>query len=204
MEVIVPDEYLSIAIGKKGQNVRLASKLTGWHLDVKNETRYSQVMQIGYDSLVALPGVGIGLADALYESGFYSAEEISRATIEDLIQIRGIGEEKAEKLLEAARNAIAQSEADANAETYSETAVNDELSEEEIAPQTAEDQTAGIEDSLQPEQPSDETESETVANNELGEEEIATQITEDQTAEIEDSPQPEQPTDKAESDNKID
>ena len=63
MEVIVPDEYLSIAIGKKGQNVRLASKLAGWHLDVKNETRYSQAMQIGYDSLVALPGVGIGLAD---------------------------------------------------------------------------------------------------------------------------------------------
>ena len=110
MEVIVPDEYLSIAIGKKGQNVRLASKLSGWHLDVKNETRYSQAMQIGYDSLVALAGVGIGLADALYESGYYSAEEISRATIEDLIQIRGIGEEKAEKLLEAARNAIAQSE----------------------------------------------------------------------------------------------
>ena len=107
MEVIVPDEYLSIAIGKKGQNVRLASKLSGWHLDVKNETRYSQAMQIGYDSLVALAGVGIGLADALYESGYYSAEEISRATTEDLIQIRGIGEEKAEKLLEAARNAIA-------------------------------------------------------------------------------------------------
>jgi N utilization substance protein A len=204
MEVIVPDEYLSIAIGKKGQNVRLASKLSGWHLDVKNETRYNQVMQIGYDSLVALPGVGIGLADALYESGFYSAEEISRATIEDLIQIRGIGEEKAEKLLEAARNAIAQSEADANAETYSETAVNNELSEEEIAPQTAEDQTAGIEDSPQPEQPSDEAESETVANNELGEEEIAPQTAEDQTAGIEDSPQSEQPADEAESDKKID
>ena len=95
MEVIVPDEFLSIAIGKKGQNVRLASKLTGWHLDVKSETRYNQAMQTGYDSLVALPGVGIGLADALYESGFYSAEEISEAGIEDLIQIRGIGEEKA-------------------------------------------------------------------------------------------------------------
>jgi N utilization substance protein A len=160
MEVIVPDEYLSIAIGKKGQNVRLASKLSGWHLDVKNETRYSQTMQIGYDSLVALPGVGIGLADALYESGFYSAEEISRANIEDLIQIRGIGEEKAEKILEAARNAIARPEADTNAETYSETVANDELGEEEIAPQTAKDETAGIEDSPQPEQrPSDEAES---------------------------------------------
>jgi N utilization substance protein A len=107
MEVIVPDEFLSIAIGKKGQNVRLASKLTGWHLDVKSETRYSQAMQTGYDSLVALPGVGISLADALYESGFYSAEEIAKANIEDLTQIRGIGEETAVKLLEAAEAAVA-------------------------------------------------------------------------------------------------
>ncbi|UCG05705.1 MAG: transcription termination/antitermination protein NusA [Desulfobacterales bacterium] len=103
MEVIVPDDFLSIAIGKKGQNVRLASKLTGWHLDVKSETRYSQAMQSGYDSLVALPGVGVSLADALYEKGFYSAEEISHADVEDLTQIRGIGEEKAKKLIEAAQ-----------------------------------------------------------------------------------------------------
>jgi N utilization substance protein A len=105
MEVIVPDEFLSIAIGKKGQNVRLASKLTGWHLDVKSETKYSIAMQSGYDSLVALPGIGISMADALYELGLYSAEEISNATPEDLIQIRGIGEETAKKLIAAAQTA---------------------------------------------------------------------------------------------------
>jgi N utilization substance protein A len=105
MEVIVPDEFLSIAIGKKGQNVRLASKLTGWHLDVKSETKYSKAMQSGYDSLVALPGVGISMADALYESGFYSAEEVSNSSAEDLIQVRGIGEEKARKLIAAAQAA---------------------------------------------------------------------------------------------------
>jgi N utilization substance protein A len=106
MEVIVPDEFLSIAIGKKGQNVRLASKLTGWHLDVKSETKYSKAMQSGYDSLVALPGVGISMADALYELGFYSAEEVSNASPEDLIQVRGIGEEKARKLITAAQAAV--------------------------------------------------------------------------------------------------
>jgi N utilization substance protein A len=106
MEVIVPDEFLSVAIGKRGQNVRLASKLAGWHLDVKSESRYSQTMKDGYDSLVDLPGIGISLADALYEKGFFSAEELSRATVEDLIQIRGIGEEKAVKLIEAAKSAI--------------------------------------------------------------------------------------------------
>ena len=204
MEVIVPDEYLSIAIGKKGQNVRLASKLSGWHLDVKNETRYSQVMQIGYDSLVALAGVGIGLADALYESGFYSAEEISRATIEDLIQIRGIGEEKAEKLLEAARNAIAQAEADTNAETYSETVANNEHGEEENAPQTADDKTAGIEDSPQSDQVTEDSpQSDQVTEDSPQSDQVAEDSPQsDQVAE--DSPQSEQPSDEAGLDKKID
>ena len=97
MEVIVPDEFLSIAIGKKGQNVRLASKLTKWHLDVISETRYSNAMQDGYDSLVSLPSVGISLADALYEKGFFSAEELSKASVEDLTQIRDITEEDLEE-----------------------------------------------------------------------------------------------------------
>ncbi len=110
MEVIVPDEFLSIAIGKKGQNVRLASKLTGWHLDVKSETKYSIAMQSGYDSLVALPGVGISMADALYELGLYSAEEVSNATAEDLIQVRGIGEETAKKLIAAAETAVLEAQ----------------------------------------------------------------------------------------------
>ena len=79
MEVIVPDEFLSVAIGKKGQNVRLASKLTGWHLDVKSETRYSRTMQDGYNSLMELAELDENIADALYEKGFYSVEELSAA-----------------------------------------------------------------------------------------------------------------------------
>jgi N utilization substance protein A len=108
MEVIVPDEFLSVAIGKRGQNVRLASKLTGWHLDVNSESSYSEAMRSGYDSLVELPGVGISMADALYEKGFFSAEELSKASIEDLIQIRGIGEEKAMQLVEKAKQYVTQ------------------------------------------------------------------------------------------------
>jgi N utilization substance protein A len=148
MEVIVPDEFLSIAIGKKGQNVRLASKLTGWHLDVKSETRYNEAMQTGYDSLVALPGVGISLADALYESGFYSAEEISEANIEDLVQIRGIGEEKAVKLLEAAQNAALDA------------AKENEVAEDEIGDEATETETINAEDAQQPSEPADEAEPE--------------------------------------------
>jgi N utilization substance protein A len=148
MEVIVPDEFLSIAIGKKGQNVRLASKLTGWHLDVKSETRYNETMQTGYDSLVALPGVGVSLADALYESGFYSAEEISEAGIEDLIQIRGIGEEKAAKLMEAAQQAA------------EDAAKEDEIAEEETADGVTETETITAESEQQSSEPSEENEPE--------------------------------------------
>ena len=106
MEVIVPDEYLSVAIGRRGQNVRLASKLTGWNIDVKSESDYSEAMRTGYDSLMGLSGVGAGTADALYEQGFYSIEELANASVEELIQIKGISEKKAEALLESARQAL--------------------------------------------------------------------------------------------------
>jgi transcription termination/antitermination protein NusA len=110
MEVIVPDESLSIAIGKKGQNVRLASKLTQWHLDVISEKQYRQTMLDGYDSLIALPDVDKALADDLYEKGFISAEELSHATVEDLIQVKAMTEEKALNLVENAKTFIADLE----------------------------------------------------------------------------------------------
>jgi N utilization substance protein A len=139
MEVIVPDEFLSIAIGKKGQNVRLASKLTGWHLDVKSESIYNQTMQSGYNSLMALPGVGISLADALYEKGYYSAEEIGKASVEDLLQIRGIDETLAGSLIEAAKTAAEQA-------VLSETAENPPAGEPDEAAETVENPPAGESD----------------------------------------------------------
>jgi N utilization substance protein A len=110
MEVIVPDESLSIAIGKRGQNVRLASKLTGWNLDVQSESHYNEALKNGYDSLISLPGVGISLANSLIEKGFTSAGEISTASVSDLTQIKGIASEKAEKLIRAAAEAVAKGE----------------------------------------------------------------------------------------------
>ncbi len=106
MEVIVPDEFLSVAIGKKGQNVRLASRLTGWHLDVTSESRYSQAMQSGYEDLVQLTGVGISLADALFEKGILSLDDLASAEVDELTLVKGIGEEKALKLIESAKQAL--------------------------------------------------------------------------------------------------
>lgn len=127
MEVIVPDEFLPIAIGKNGQNVRLASKLTKWRLDVISESRYSEAMQSGYDSLVALTGMSISLADTLYEKGYFSAEELSNAVPEDLIQIRDVDTiEKAEKLIETAKDYVVNIK---EIEATSEEALSDDLVE---------------------------------------------------------------------------
>lgn len=125
MEVIVPDDFLSVAIGKRGQNVRLASKLTGWHLDVNSESQYNQTMQSGYNSLMQVSGIGAGMADALFEKGYYSAEELAGADIEDLIQIRGIGEEKAKQLIANAKVALEEAQAKAVEEAAAQKAAAD-------------------------------------------------------------------------------
>ncbi|MBF0527942.1 MAG: transcription termination/antitermination protein NusA [Deltaproteobacteria bacterium] len=103
MEVVVSDEQLSLAIGRKGQNVRLASRLSGWRIDVKNETKYQRSLKEGYQSLIRLPGVGEVTADALYEAGYGSAADILAAGLENLMEIEGIDLTKAEKIQAAAK-----------------------------------------------------------------------------------------------------
>ena len=112
MEVVVPDDQLSLAIGKRGQNVRLASKLSGWNLDVTSETDYNQTLKDAYQSLLNLDGVGEGTASNLYQAGFRSAEDVAGTDASDLIQIKGIGEEKATKLIESATQYLKIKDAD--------------------------------------------------------------------------------------------
>jgi N utilization substance protein A len=106
MEVVVPDDQLSLVIGKKGQNVRLGSRLTGWRLDVTSETNYNQALKDGYKSLLELQGVGEKRASDLYEEGFRSAEDVAGATVEDLLTVEGMTEKRATKLIEDATNCI--------------------------------------------------------------------------------------------------
>jgi len=103
MEVVVPDDQLSLAIGKKGQNVRLASRVTNWKLDVRSETEYNKLLKEGYKSLLMLPGVGEKLATALYEVGYRSSDDIAKADPADLESIKGISEKKAGELIEGAQ-----------------------------------------------------------------------------------------------------
>jgi len=103
MEVIVPDDQLSLAIGKKGQNVRLASRLTGWKLDVRSESEAEDEARRARQSLCAVPGIGDVTAELLFQNGFKSAEELAQADEVELAEIEGIAPEKAPVILAAAR-----------------------------------------------------------------------------------------------------
>ncbi|MEE4243432.1 MAG: transcription termination factor NusA [Desulfopila sp.] len=104
--VVVPNDQLSLAIGRQGQNVRLASKLLGWKIDVKSEQRYENLNDPGYQTLLALPGVEEPLADQLFAKGIVSVNELAATDVETLTVLRAINEEFAEKLIQAARDAI--------------------------------------------------------------------------------------------------
>jgi N utilization substance protein A len=106
MEVVVPDDQLSLAIGKRGQNVRLASRLSGWNLDVTSEANYNLALRQAYNSLLELDGVGEKTALNLYQEGFRSAEDVAGVSVEELIQIDGIGPEKAEQIIGSAKHYV--------------------------------------------------------------------------------------------------
>jgi len=128
MEVVVPDDQLSLAIGKRGQNVRLAAKLTGWRLDVVGETKYNETLKDGYRSLLDLTGVGEKTATELYDSDFRSARDVAVSTVEDLTVVKGISEEKAEALIVEANEYLAGASRESDAPDESEP-VNAEESE---------------------------------------------------------------------------
>ena len=106
MNVVVPDDQLSLAIGRKGQNVRLASKISGWSLDVISESEYNKKLKDTYNSLLSLEGVGEATAMSLYHEGFRSISDLAGSTVEDITQVKGIDEEKAVKIIESAKKQI--------------------------------------------------------------------------------------------------
>jgi transcription termination/antitermination protein NusA len=106
MEIVVADDQLSLAIGKRGQNVRLASKLTGWKIDIKSESKMEKHSEEVVELLTTLPGVGEIIARVLYDEGFYTIEDVAEAEGEELGRICGVGEKKGEKIVEAARTMV--------------------------------------------------------------------------------------------------
>ena len=116
MEVIVNDEYLSIAIGKGGQNVSLACEITGWHLEVTSEEEYSREVKQGYDSLMKLSGVGMAMAENLFKAGYASVLDISETPVEDLSAVMDIPPEDAQATIEEAVKILEQERVDVKLE----------------------------------------------------------------------------------------
>ncbi|MCD6306430.1 MAG: transcription termination/antitermination protein NusA [Deltaproteobacteria bacterium] len=110
MEVVVPDDQLSLAIGKRGQNVRLASRLSGWRLDVIGETTYNTALKDGYRSLLDLGGVGEKRATDLYDADFRSVGDVAVASVEDLLSVKGMTESRAESLIDEAVRYVSEQE----------------------------------------------------------------------------------------------
>jgi len=119
---VVPDEQLSLAIGKEGQNVRLAAKLTGWRIDIKSQSQmakekeeerrkkaeeklFKKKKEKEFIDIKDLPGVGAKLEENLKKAGFKTIKDIANSSIEDLVKVPQLGKAKAEKILKFAKEA---------------------------------------------------------------------------------------------------
>ncbi len=122
MEVVVEDKQLSLAIGKKGQNVRLAAKLSGWRIDIKSEEEKRKEVEAQLEGLempgedveageavapvLVLPDIHDEIVASLLDAGYESAEMVAAASIEALMEVPGIDEGTAESVLAAAQTEV--------------------------------------------------------------------------------------------------
>ncbi len=107
--VLVEPDQLSIAIGKGGQNVRLASKLVGWEIDVMTPEECEKRLMVERDKMLKLPGVGEKLLKTLMEAGYDSVAAVADAEVEDLSAIKGVAKKTAERLVAGALAMLSES-----------------------------------------------------------------------------------------------
>jgi N utilization substance protein A len=130
--VVVADDQLSLAIGKGGQNARLAAKLTNLKIDLINESQYAERLE--FRKLTRIPlseitGISQKLREKLAVAGYDTAEDIMEATASDLMKVDGVGEKTAQKIIEKVNSKIAELRA-----TFKQEAASDEepAQEEEV------------------------------------------------------------------------
>src|SRR6187397_71148 len=130
IEVVVPDDQLSLAIGRRGQNVRLASQLTGWDIDILTEAEESErrTEEFRSRSQMFIDALDIDdvIAHLLVTEGFSSLEEIAYVAVEDLAEIEGFDVDVATELQERARNALERRDREYE-ERYQQLGVEDDL-----------------------------------------------------------------------------
>jgi len=102
MELVVPDDKLSLAIGRRGQNVRLASQITGWRLDVVSESKFCEREQVAIETLAMIDGIDDGMARTMYKLGFRNVEEVAEADPTELAAIPGLGGSEVVTAIQAA------------------------------------------------------------------------------------------------------
>ena len=105
MEVIVPEDQLSLAIGRKGQNVRLAGKISGWKLDVHSEAEYEKRQRESRRSLQRIEGLGDVFAELLLADGYKSAAELSETAAEEVAGVLDTDVETAQAYITSAASA---------------------------------------------------------------------------------------------------
>ncbi|HEV8678304.1 MAG TPA: transcription termination factor NusA [Stellaceae bacterium] len=130
IEVVVPDEQLSLAIGRRGQNVRLASQLTGWDIDILTEAEESErrTEEFRTRSQMFIDALDIDdvIAHLLVTEGFNSLEEVAFVAVDDLAEIEGFDVEVATELQDRARNALERRDREYE-ERYRQLGVEDDL-----------------------------------------------------------------------------
>ncbi len=143
MTVAVEDDKLSLAIGKGGQNARLASRLTGWKINITSESEYNEIKRSEAEMMVPigkLSGVGDVLEERLVEADINTVQDLADMDIEKLIQIEGIGEKSAQRLVERAREYMdkveekRRQEAEATMEEKAESEEHEMDEDEEVEP----------------------------------------------------------------------
>jgi N utilization substance protein A len=103
MEVIVPDDQLSLAIGRRGQNVKLASKLSGWRIDVRSVSVAEEEARRARAALASIPGIDFMHAELLFQQGYRTVREVADANLEDLLEIEGLSQEQVSEILKNAK-----------------------------------------------------------------------------------------------------
>lgn len=112
MDVVVPDDQLSLAIGRKGQNVRLVAKLTGWRIDVRAEELEKEVSPVDFNPLSSIDCLEQSLAERLYDAGYKSLEALAGAQVGNLVELEDIGEGLAQEIISKAASMVTEKEND--------------------------------------------------------------------------------------------
>jgi N utilization substance protein A len=155
MEVIVNEDQLSLAIGKRGQNVRLATKLVGWNIDIRSEEELKKevaeqmgalIASGGSVPLSAIEGVTAQQADSLAEHGIEDIDALAATSVDDLVEHLDISLDEAEAMLSAAQAVIAAREASKQKIEGVETSEAGDTEAATTSEQSAEEEPAGAEE----------------------------------------------------------